>query len=109
MIMYHVTVKIATEKCREWLQWMKTVHIPEVLDTGYFVKCRLSKLDSDENDGETYSVLYDCPSREKLNKYMSLNAPALQKKHIDKFAGHFVAFRTTLEVDEELFPRAQHS
>lgn len=107
--MYHVTVKINPEKAEEWLHWMKTKHIPEVLDTGYFIKCRMSKLDTDDQDGVTFSVLYDCHSRESLYQYMSLCAPALQKKHIDKFAGQFVAFRTILEVNEEFYPRKRET
>lgn len=105
MVMYHVTVKITPEKSEEWLHWMKTIHIPEVLNTGYFIKCRLSRLEVDDQDGQTFSVLYDCPSEEYLTKYMSLCAPELQKKHIDKFAGQFVAFRTVLNVDAELYPK----
>ncbi len=109
MLMYHVTVKVNHEKVAEWLNWMKPVHILEVLDTGYFIKCRLSTLDTSDQDGASFSVLYDCPSHDALNQYMSLCAPALQKKHIEKFAGHFVAFRTILEVNDEFYPRNRES
>ncbi|NOT37634.1 MAG: DUF4286 family protein [Saprospiraceae bacterium] len=105
MLIYNVTVKINTEIAQEWMNWMRTHHIPKVLETGCFAKCRISKLDIQEADGETFAIQYDCFSQEVLNKYMSLYAPALQKEHIDRYAGKFVAFRTTLQVIEELFPK----
>jgi hypothetical protein len=105
MIIYNVTVKINKDKTEEWLLWMRLHHIPDVLNTGYFTKCRISILDLDEEDGNTYALQYDCPSMEQLNKYMMLCAPELQKKHIEKFAGSFVAFRTILRVVEEIYPQ----
>ncbi|MCC6815090.1 MAG: DUF4286 family protein [Saprospiraceae bacterium] len=106
MVIYNVTVKINPEVVEEWLLWMRRHHIPKVLETGCFVKSRISKLDIQEADGETFAIQYDSFSQESLNKYMSLYAPHLQKEHIDKYAGKFVAFRTTLQVIEEIFPRA---
>ena len=32
------------------------------------------------------------------------NAPALQKKTLDRYSNQFVAFRTVLQVIEEIFP-----
>lgn len=104
MVVYNVTVKLNPEIHEEWLKWMRAFHIPKVLSTGIFNKCRLSKLDTDEIDGVTYVIQYDTPSMEALNKYMAQYAPALQKEHIDKYAGKFVAFRTYLNVIEEIFP-----
>lgn len=105
MLIYNVTVKINTEIVEEWLSWMRKHHIPKVLETGCFVKSRISKLDIQEADGETFAIQYDCFSQDVLNKYMSLYAPQLQKEHIEKYAGKFVAFRTTLQVIEEIFPK----
>ena len=36
MILYNVTVKIAKAVHDDWLEWMKTVHIPDVLKTNLF-------------------------------------------------------------------------
>ncbi|HMS28757.1 MAG: DUF4286 family protein [Saprospiraceae bacterium] len=104
MIIYNVTIKLDPEIHEDWLSWMRRHHIPEVLATGYFVRCRLSKLDVNEEDGITYAVQYECFSSDHLQKYMMLCAPALQKKHIDRYANRFVAFRTILQVIEEIFP-----
>lgn len=101
MIIYNVTVKIDHEVHDDWYQWMKEVHIPEVMATGYFVKSQMCKLlHLDESDGITYAIQYYCESMDQLQEYHRLQAPALQKKHTDKFKEKYVAFRTIMEVTE---------
>lgn len=98
MIIYNVTVKIDNSVHDEWLSWMKAVHIPDVLATGYFIDNKLCKVLVDDEDGVTYSIQYTCESMKKLNEYYSKHAPALQKEHTTKYKDKFVAFRTLLEV-----------
>ena len=98
MIIYNVTINIDGQLHEEWLDWMKNVHIPEVMSTGYFLENRFSKVLSDDPEGITYSVQYLCNSMKDYEDYKSNHAPALQKKHTEKFTNRFVAFRTLLEV-----------
>ncbi len=109
MVVYNVTVKIDPEIHEEWLQWMRLHHIPKVLGTGIFNKCRISRLELKESDGITYVIQYDAKSHEALNKYMAQYAPDLQKEHIDRYANRFVAFRTYLDVIEEIYPIERQS
>ena len=109
MVIYNVTVKVNPEIADEWLSWMRIHHVPKVLSTGAFNKCRLSRLDLKEEDGITYVLQYDCLSQESLTKYMIHHAPSLQKEHIDRYANQFVAFRTVLEVVEEIYPKERKS
>ena len=44
MIIYNVTVSIDASIHEDWLEWMKKVHIPEVMQTGYFLENKLCKL-----------------------------------------------------------------
>ena len=99
MIIYNVTVKIENSVHDEWLGWMRTIHIPEVMNTGLFVENRVLKvLGDDENDGITYSIQYICNGMEDYNKYKNDFAPNLQAKHSEKYKDKFVAFRTLLEI-----------
>jgi hypothetical protein len=97
MIIYNVTVKIEKDVHEEWLQWMQSKHIPDVLNTGYFVENRILKVLTDDDDGFTYSIQYKAPSMEHYLNYQKTAAPALQKEHTDKYRNKFVAFRTLLE------------
>lgn len=98
MIIYNVTVNVENDVREEWLIWMKAVHIPDVMATGYFTENKICKVLVDEEQGTTYSIQYTCSDIEKLKAYQKLQSPRLQKEVNDKFAGKFVAFRTLLEI-----------
>lgn len=105
MILYNVTVKIDVDTHAEWLGWMKTVHIPDVLSKGLFTECRFMRLlGEDETDGFTYAFQYVAATMNDYRAYQEQHAPALQadvKKH---FEGKFVSFRTLLHIEEVFKP-----
>jgi hypothetical protein len=98
MIIYNVTVNIDNEVREEWLSWMKTVHIPDVMATGYFVESKICKVLVDEEQGTTYSIQYTAENMKNYEEYKEKHAPALQKEVLDKYGDKFVAFRTLLEI-----------
>ena len=98
MIIYNVTINVENDVREEWLNWMKTVHIPDVMNTGYFLENKICKVLVDEEQGTTYSIQYTAAKMEDYNKYREVHAPRLQKEVNDRYPGKFVAFRTLLEV-----------
>lgn len=101
MYIYNVTVNIEDDVHEDWLHWMKTKHIPEVMATGCFVANRLLKVLSEiENNGSTYSVQYYFNRMEEYVRYQDKYAPALQDDHRERYKDKFVAFRTLLEIVE---------
>lgn len=101
MIIYNVTVSIDTDISEEWLEWMKTVHIPDVMNTGYFINNKILRVHAEEEGGKTYSIQYTCKTMQDLNEYQAKKAPELQKEHTEKYEGKFAAFRTLLEIVHE--------
>ena len=99
-IIYNVTVNIDDNHHEDWLVWMKTVHIPDVLNTGMFIEARLSKILAEEEGGKSYSVQYLCENMETLEKYQAEHAPKLQEEHTKRYGGKFVAFRTLLRLEK---------
>lgn len=97
-IIYNVTINVNEEVSEDWLKWMKEVHIPDVMNTGYFLENRLSRIIGESEGGISYSVQYLCPSMKDLHAYQVKSAPQLQKEHNDRYDGKFAAFRTLLEV-----------
>ncbi len=99
MIIYSVTVSIDLLIELEWLAWMKEVHIPEVMATGFFVSHAANKLlDPVSQEGTaTYNFQYTCESMEQLDKYQATAAPALKADHERRYKDRFFAFRTLLE------------
>ena len=98
MYLYNVTINIDPSVHDEWLQWMKTVHIPEVMNTGCFVDQRMLKVLHVEDEGFTYSIQYTFIEMSHMEEYKLKYAPLLQKKTNDAFRDKFVAFRTILEI-----------
>jgi hypothetical protein len=104
MIIYNVTISIDASESENWLSWMRTKHIPDVLNTGCFLEAKLSKIIGEEEGGLAYSVMYLCASQEILDTYNAQHAPALQKEHLEYFSGKFAAFRTHLQLIEVFNP-----
>ena len=102
MIIYNVTVKIERSIHGDWVDWMRNVHIPEVMATGFFTSNKLMRLlepPADE-EGITYAIQYACNNIEALRRYQEEEAPGLQAKHSERYDGKFFAFRTILKVME---------
>lgn len=98
MFLYNVTVGIDADIEQEWVQWMKTTHIPDVLRTGLFVDYKFYKVLHDNSDGSiSYSVQYFATSIENVVLYLEKLAPALVEEHRQKFRDKHVAFQTLLE------------
>ena len=73
MYIYNVTINIENSIHDTWVHWMKTEHIPAMLDTRKFSKALMTKvMVEEEMGGTTYSVQYTTDSKETLEKYLSL-------------------------------------
>lgn len=98
-MVYNVTVKIDLSVHDDWLAWMKSKHIPDVMNTGFFTSYKLMRiLAMDETDGISYAIQYTCNSMEDYNAYQHTNASELQKEHTARYKDKFVAFRTLMRV-----------
>lgn len=102
MIIYNVTVNIDHSVHDEWIEWMKEIHIPEVMKTGMFIANKIYKILGDEDSGGiSYSIQYSCESLEKFEQYQKKFAPQLQAEHSERYKNKFTAFRTLLEFINE--------
>jgi hypothetical protein len=98
MIIYNVTVGVDKSIESEWLTWMKTFHIPNVMRTGKFVSQRMLKvLTHDDPHSASYAIQYSAVSMDVLQQYLDAHAPVLRKEVQDKFGDKQIAYRTILE------------
>lgn len=100
MIVYNVTVNVDDAVHAEWLQWMKSKHIPDVMATGMFTDYSILRLLSRQEDetGVTYAIQFHCRDLDTYERYQREFAPALQADTLRLYEGKFAAFRTLLEV-----------
>lgn len=98
MIIYSVTVSIDKLIKEEWLGWMQSKHIPDVMATGFFQEYAIQEIiePAPQPGSLTYNIQYLCENLQAYQSYQQTAAPALQKEHTERYKDRFVAFRTLL-------------
>jgi hypothetical protein len=99
MIVYNVTVNVSNDVIDEFTLWMKTEHLPEVMQTGMFNNYRMFKMLTRQPDetGITFVIQYFADNISLYERYQVEFAPALQQKTKLKFGDKVLAFRTLME------------
>lgn len=100
MILYNVTSSIDPEIADEWVAYMRDVHLPEVMATGFFIKSQLCRLLNEEEGGITYAAQFYCLGLEQLEDYQDLFGPGISANLTTHFPGQYVSFSTVLEIVE---------
>ena len=99
MIIYNVTSKVAFEIENDWVKWMLEEHLSEVVATGCFTHAQLLRLlESDDDEGATYTAQYFATSKELQEKYIAEFAPSLREKAFAKWGNRFISFRSVMEL-----------
>ncbi len=99
MFVYNITVKVIPEIEKDWIEWQRKEHIPDVMASGCFKEYKLFRLlEQEEEDGITYVVQYFASSLDDYTRYIEETAPLLRKKARDRWGNKFIAFRTVMEV-----------
>ena len=103
---YRVAIRVDHEVAEEWLEWMRTVHVPEVLDTGCFTGCTISRQVEPVDVGSRGSFVleYGLASVEQFEQYQTRHADALREAHTSRYAGRFEASRSISTVVDQLSP-----
>ncbi len=97
MILYNVTLILDADIEADWLEWMHTEHIAEVMATACFSAKRMLKVLDSPNEGVTYCMQYIADNMENYKRYQTEFSPSLQAKGLAQFENKFVAYRTLME------------
>jgi hypothetical protein len=102
MIIYSVTITVDNAVEADWVAWMRTKHIPDVLETGYFLGAHLQRLMDPlpEAGVSTFNIQYECKDLETYYAYRDNVAPRMQQEHLARYKDRFVAFRTLLQRED---------
>ena len=93
MLTYQVKIKIEPAVEKEWLHWMKTIHVPDVIATGLIRSFQILK-PSGEN--QLYLFHYHFNSVEDYHHYRAQFAPMLKAHPHKKFPNQFKVERDLL-------------
>jgi hypothetical protein len=98
MIILNETIIIDETINTEWLNWMKTVHIPAVLATGHFNSFQILHVLSSPNEGITYCVQYKADDMTQYDAYNAGHATTLKNNHFKQFENKFVQFESIMQL-----------
>jgi len=101
-VVYAVTVRIDQPLAGEWLEWMRAVHVPDVLATGCFRACSIQREPAEEGGRIAFVLEYLAPSAESVERYQREHAPALRQLHSARYAGRFEASRVIRTIVAEV-------
>lgn len=98
MLIYNVTTHVEPSIESQWIEWMNTKHLVEMMATQKFTKVLLFKVvTNNDAQGKSYAVQYHCKNRTIFKKYLKEDATRLRKSAIEKFGNQILSFRTELE------------
>ena len=93
-VVYSVTLQVDEAVASEWVEWMRDVHIPEVMATGCFEAWEMRRcLEPVDAGGPAYEIRYLCASLEHYRHYQEAHASALQAAHSERYGGRVKASR----------------
>ena len=99
MYLYNITINVAQEVRKDFVNWLQNTHIPQVMDTGLFTEAKLVLVtENEEMGGITYATQYTCASAQKLKAYYRNFAPAFNQNLVQKFPEKVFIFGTELRV-----------
>ena len=91
MIVYQVKIMIEASIHNEWLLWMQTVHIPDMIATGLISTFQIWKASNSEEI--EYCFNYYFSAMEDFERYQDEYAPKLKAHPKKKFPNQFKANR----------------
>ncbi len=98
MIIANTTFSVAEATAADWLRWMKTFHLPAVMNTGLPYSHRMMHLLTElDNEAVTYTVQFDFATRADYDLYLATQSNVMQQRIQHRFGGQFVSFDTLLE------------
>ena len=99
MIVYNISIQIDPAIEKEWLQWQKQEHIPDVMSSGQFTDYKFYRLlEQDETEGVLYVLQFFAASQAHYKKFIREFAEKLRQKVYARWGDKFIAFRTVMEV-----------
>lgn len=98
-LLYNVTTLVDHSIHDEWLLWVKTIHIPQIMATQFFSEFKVSKiLGSDESQGVNYAMQFVAHSMDDFLHYRDIHLKELQQQQKEKFGEKYVSFSTVMEI-----------
>ncbi|NRB50607.1 MAG: DUF4286 family protein [Saprospiraceae bacterium] len=94
MITYQVRIQVDIEVEAQWIHWMKSVHVPDVIATGLLTSYHILK---PQEENQVYYFHYQFPDQAAFEQYQKDFAPKLKADVQEAFPGRSSATRQLLD------------
>jgi len=101
MIIYNETIIVEEAIYDEWLKWMKEVHIPSVMATGFFLSYKILTVIDSPNEGKTCCIQYYTEEHEHVKDFFNNHLERIHAVHQQRYENKFVLFNTLMETIDE--------
>lgn len=101
MIIYNETYIIDESIQQQWLNWMQTVQIPAIMQTGWFNAYKILTILNSPNEGVTYCVQFITDVPERYAYFREQHQQKFHHLHNQQFENKFVLFNTLMQLIDE--------
>lgn len=101
MIIYNETYIIDDSIQQQWLNWMQTVQIPAIMQTGWFNSYKILTILNSPNEGVTYCIQFITDTTESYNYFKEQHQQKFHQLHHQQFENRFVLFNTLMQLIDE--------
>lgn len=94
MIVYSVHITLELDSVQEWLDYMLSKHIKDVISTSCFVGYEMLKeIDLTNSEKAKFRIDYYAKDESKMNEYLENHANQLRNDVLEHFGDKFLADR----------------
>jgi hypothetical protein len=101
MIVYNETIIVEEASYENWISYIRQVHIPEVMATGYFDSYKVLNVIDSPNEGVTTCVQYNTDSEERFAQFYNQHLQGLHKAHHELYENKYVLYSSLMETIAE--------
>jgi hypothetical protein len=98
MFIYEVTITLLKSVQTDWLEWMLTKHIPDIMKSGYFDDVKAFQIiePTEYEKKVSFTAHYYCKSMEAYKEYREKHSDNFAAEHARRFEGEFSIERRVL-------------
>ena len=101
MIIYNETYIIDESIQQQWLNWMQTIQIPAIIQTGCFNSYKIFTVLNSPNEGVTYCVQFITDNAKNYTYFQEQHQNNFHQLHNQQFENRFVLFNTLMQLIDE--------
>jgi len=101
MIVYNETYVIEDSIKTQWLNWMQTVQIPAIMQTGWFDSYKILTVLDSPNEGVTFCVQFLADTHDKYTYFSEKYLQQFHQAHHQLFENKYVLFNSLMQLIDE--------